>query len=211
MLLHKSNLAVVHLADVDILIRQTLVSTNAVREAKSTVIVYRVYRVIEYLCKAGEVHAKCVALKPENVFGINIADSGDDAIVEGEQASPLDVGGFVEGVVSRDPRISLVSLRNNLPQVDDSILEMLVVPEGGVAGRVVGVPILVLAAGSGVEVENRVDFVLGALQEERLVGNKTPRNIRGTYDFNCAIKMLEAFLFDYEGVHVIFEVVIVEG
>jgi hypothetical protein len=42
-------------------------------------------------------------------------------------------------------------------------LVIFVIPEGGVGGGVVGVPVGILAAGDGVHVEDCVDFVFGAL------------------------------------------------
>lgn len=51
-----------------------------------------------------------------------------------------------------------------LPDIDGSVLEVLVVPKGSVPGGIVRVPVLVLAAGEGVEVENGVDAVFRTLK-----------------------------------------------
>jgi hypothetical protein len=104
-----------------------------------------------------------VALHEEDMVKINPSDRGDDAVVESQQPRPLRVGGLVHGVVACDPGIPLVSTGNVLPKVDDAVLEVNVVPEGGVSGRVVGMPVLILAARAGMQVEDCVDSVLGAL------------------------------------------------
>lgn len=106
---------------------------------------------------------------------VDLANCWDDAVVEGEETSPLRVGRLVHRVVSRYPRVPAVSLSNVLPQVDSTVLEVNVVPEGGVAGRVVGVPILVLAAGQCVDVEDSVDLVLGTLQHCQIRNQSKPK------------------------------------
>ena len=55
---------------------------------------------------------------------------------------------------------------DRLPQVHDPVLEVAVLPERGDVGGVVGVPVLVLGAGQGVQVDDRVD----AVPAERLDG-----------------------------------------
>jgi hypothetical protein len=59
-------------------------------------------------------------------------------------------------------------LGQRLAQVHDALLEVRVLPEGREVRRVVGVPVLVLAAGGRVEVDHAVDALLGA-QADRLV------------------------------------------
>lgn len=49
------------------------------------------------------------------------------------------------------------------PKVNGSVLEVLVVPKSSVSGRVVGVPILVLATRKRVEIENGIYAILGTL------------------------------------------------
>lgn len=95
---------------------------------------------------------------------IDIPDRRHDTVVECQQTSPLRVSGLVHGVVTSNPWIAFVSSRNMFPQVDRPVLEVFVVPEGGVSGRVIAVPILVLSTGKGVKVENSVDTIFGALR-----------------------------------------------
>lgn len=76
---------------------------------------------------------------------IDIPDCRHDTVVECQQATPLRVSRLVHGVVTSNPWISLISSGNMFPQVDCSVLEVFVVPKGGVSGRVVAVPILVLS------------------------------------------------------------------
>ena len=50
-----------------------------------------------------------------------------------------------------------------LPEVDGSILEVLVIPESSVSGRVIAMPILVLATRQCVEIDDGIDAIFGAL------------------------------------------------
>jgi hypothetical protein len=84
------------------------------------------------------------------VVWVDGADGGLDAGVESRQAEVLGIAGFVDGVVTGDPGVVLVAGSDVLPEPEGAVLEVLVVPEGGVVGDVVGVPVLVLAAGEGV-------------------------------------------------------------
>ena len=70
--------------------------------------------------------------------------------------------GFVERVVTGDPLVVLVVDGELFPQPDDSVLVVLVVPKVGDVPSVIGVPVCVLTAGSGVQVKNGVDTVFGA-------------------------------------------------
>ena len=191
MLLHKGSFAVVHSADIVVLLWLALVATNAVGKPETAIVMDRVDRVGERAGETREVHAECVSFEEENVVGIDLADGRDDSVVEGQQTSPLLICGLVHGIETSDPRITFVPPSENLPKVDHSVLKVLVVPEGRVAGRVVAMPILVLATRARMEVQNGVDAVLGA-------------------NVDYAIQMLEAFFFDVERVHVVFEVAVVE-
>jgi hypothetical protein len=81
------------------------------------------------------------------VLAIDLTDRGLDARVEGGQAHVFWIAGLVDGVVAGDPGVGGVAARDLLPEPDCAVLEVEVVPEGGVVGDVVGVPVLVLAAG----------------------------------------------------------------
>ena len=120
------------------------------------------------------------------------ADGGFDAVVEGGEAVVFRVARLVERVIARDPGIRLVAGGELLPEPDGAVLEVPVVPEGGVAGRVVGMPVWVLAAWGGVHVEDGVDAVVGAEGDD-------------------AVEVLEAGGLEDARVHVVFEVVVVEG
>lgn len=73
------------------------------------------------------------------------------------------VAGLVDGIVACDPGVGDVAFCELGPEPDAAVLVVFVVPEGGVGGGVVGVPVGILAAGDGVHVEDCVDFVFGAL------------------------------------------------
>lgn len=96
-----------------------------------------------------------------------VIDSTDrwlQARIESREASVFRVAGLVDGIVACDPRVRAVAGGDLRPEPDGAILVVLVVPEGGVRGGVVGVPVGVLAAGQGVHVEDCVDFVFGTLR-----------------------------------------------
>lgn len=62
-LLHKLYLSVVHPPNVVVLLLQTLVSSNPVREAETAIVVYSVDSVREDLVKTREIHAKTVCCR----------------------------------------------------------------------------------------------------------------------------------------------------
>ena len=137
-------------------------------------------------------HSEGVAVQPEDMVRIDGADSGLEPIIERRQAPVLRVAGLVERVVSRDPGVSTVVSGKLLPEPDSAVLVVFVVPEGGVVSRVVGVPVAVLAAGSGVHVEDGVEALGGAEGDD-------------------AVEVLEAVGLEDARVHVVFEVSVVEG
>jgi hypothetical protein len=102
------------------------------------------------------------------VVAVDLANGRDEPVVERADDRAGRVGRLVEQVVSADRRLVAVARREGLPQVHDAILEVRVLPEGGDVGRVVGVPVLVLAAGHGVQVDDAVDAVLGAQSHDRV-------------------------------------------
>jgi len=75
----------------------------------------------------------------------------------------LRIAWLIDKVVSCYPRVPDKVFRKFGPKPNDPVLEVLVFEEGGVGGDVVGVPAGVLTPGEGVEVENGVDLVFGAL------------------------------------------------
>ena len=96
------------------------------------------------------------------MVSVDLPDRIVEAIVILDQAGVLWFGGFVERVVTGDPPVIFVAGGELFPQPDDSVLMVLVVPEICDVPSVVRVPVCVLAAGSGVQVENGVNAVLGA-------------------------------------------------
>lgn len=81
------------------------------------------------------------------------------------------------------------------------------VPEGCIASWVIAVPILVLTAGQGMDIEDGVDFVPGTLSSlEQLKAIAW----LSTYELNNSVHVLEALLLDLEGLHVILEVMVVQ-
>lgn len=111
-----------------------------------------------------------VSIQPEDVVRVDGADGGFEAGVEGWEADVLRVAGLVDGVVAGDPGVGAVAGGELGPEPDGAVLVVAVVPEGGVVGGVVGVPVRVLAAGEGVHVEDGVDVVFGALGEGYVSG-----------------------------------------
>ncbi len=96
------------------------------------------------------------------MVGVDLADGGHEPVVDRADDLAARVAGLVEQVVTRHGRVVAVALGERLPQVHDAVLEVRVLPERGDVGRVVGVPVLVLAAGHGVQVDHAVDAGLRA-------------------------------------------------
>ena len=138
-----------------------------------------------------EVLGVTVAFQEDQVVRVYGADGVYEAAVDRHDEGFARIVRFVDGVVPGDPGVVAIARGEGFPQVDGAILEMLVPPEERLVGRVVGVPVLVLVAGEGVQVNDGVDFVSGA-------------------QVNDAVEVREAALFDDEGVHIVFEVAIVD-
>ena len=115
---------------------------------------------------------------------VDRADRGVHPVVEVDQAGLVRVRGLVERVVARDPGVVPVVLRELFPEPDGAVLEVLVVPEVGNVSARVRVPVGVLAAGCGVQVEDGVDAVLCA-------------------EIDDAVEVLEALGLEHAWVHVI--------
>ena len=98
--------------------------------------------------EAGEVSGEGVPIEPEDVVRVDGADCGADAVVEGYEAGVFcvqtrvlvgecgrgggrgtRVGRFVERVVAGDPGVPFVVFGQLLPQPDDPVLEVAVLPE----------------------------------------------------------------------------------
>ena len=84
---------------------------------------------------------KCIAIKPKHMIRIHLSDRRFQPLVESRQSPVLGIARFVDGIVAGNPRISSVSSGDLLPEPDDAVLVVLVVPKGCVVGWVVGMPI----------------------------------------------------------------------
>lgn len=62
------------------------------------------------------------------------------------------VAGLVDGIVACDPGVVFIAVGDLFPKPDAAVLVVLVVPEGGVRGGIVGVPVGILPAGKGVHI-----------------------------------------------------------
>ena len=134
-------------------------------EPEHRVVVDRVRDVLPPLVRVPEVREvtrERVPVEEERVVRVHRADRPVDAVVERDDARVVRVRGLVERVVARDPRVPDVVLRELLPEPDDAVLEVLVLPELGDVRARVRVPVGVLAARGSVEVEDGVDAVLRA-------------------------------------------------
>lgn len=74
------------------------------------------------------------------MFWVNISDGRDNSVIKSQQPSPLNICGLVHGIEPGNPRVTLVPFCQYLPQVDDPVLKMLVIPEGGITSRVIRMP-----------------------------------------------------------------------
>ena len=102
------------------------------------------------------------------------------------------VAWFIDGVVACHPGIGLVVCCNLSPEPNASVLVIFVVPEGGVAGGVVGVPVRVLTSRDCVHVKDCVDFVFGALGVLAWWGKR--ENIRTCYVYHSVEVFESRFL-----------------
>ena len=71
---------------------------------------------------------------------------------------------LIERIVPSNPRIVFVSYRDLLPEPNRSILVIFVIPKCRISGRVVGVPVWVLATGDGMQVEDSIYALCCALK-----------------------------------------------
>jgi len=122
-----------------------------------------VYRVRKRLVEMLPFHGERVTVQPEDVVRVNFSDSRLEAVVERRKTVMERVTWFVDWVVASYPCVVLVAFGNLSPQPDDSVLVVLVIPEAGIVGDIVRMPIRILSSGGGMQVENGVDLVLGAL------------------------------------------------
>lgn len=98
---------------------------------------------------------------------------------------------FVSKVVVGNPLVVLILGGDWLPEPDGAILTVLEVPEVGISGTIIRVPICILGAGHRVHVNNSVD----ALHGENL---------------DDAFQVPEAAIFENPRIHVVLEVLVRE-
>ena len=97
--------------------------------------------------------------------GVDGAHRGGEPRVERADDRARLVGRLVHQVVARHPRVAAVAVGDRLPQMHDAVLEVRVLPEQRPVGRVVRVPVVVLPARQGVQVDDAVDPVRGARRD----------------------------------------------
>jgi hypothetical protein len=153
--------------------------------------------------EVGEVGGEGVGIEEDDVVWVFSADDLVHFVVEFDEAGVFRISGLVQRVVAGDPLVAFVVLGKLGPEPEDTVLEVLVVPDcanvrvcrlqprecvgltvGNVAS-VVGVPISVLTTGSGVKVKDGVDTVLGA-------------------DIDDTVKVVETRLLENTRVHVVY-------
>src|SRR5918995_2441723 len=139
-----------------------------------------------------EVHRIAVAFEEDEVLWINGQDRLVEPPVEGHDELLARIGWLVYRVVASHPRVAPVAVGYVLPDVHSPVLEVPVSPEQRLVGRVVRVPVLVLVAWQGVQVDDRVD------------------SMRRAQLYN-PVQVPEALLSYLKGAHVFLEVTIVHG
>ena len=74
-------------------------------------------------------HGISIAIQPEDMMRVHFPDGSFDAIIEGWESYVLRICGFVEGIVARDPRHTLIMSSQLFPQPDSPTLEVFMVPK----------------------------------------------------------------------------------
>src|SRR5918993_5454448 len=129
----------------------------AVYKAWQRVVVVGIYDAGPRLTEHVEVHRIAVTLEEDQVVRVDGQDRLVEPPVEGHDELLARVGWLVYGVVASHPRVAPVVVSYMFPEVHRPVLEMLVSPEQRLVGRVVRMPVLVLVAWQGVQVDDRVD------------------------------------------------------
>jgi hypothetical protein len=149
----------------ELLLRRVDVVLVGAAEAGGHVVVQRIDGVLQRLAEEVELRGVGVAVEEEDVVGVDLADGAGQPLVERADDRARLVGRLVHEVVSRHPRLVAIPRRDRLPHVDDAVLEVRVLPEQRAVGRVVRVPVVVLPAGQGVQVDDAEDPVGGARRD----------------------------------------------
>lgn len=152
----------------------------------------------------------CVPVPEQNMVRVNLPDGLLHTLVPRQHSDVFLVGWFVEWIVPCDPRISLVSLGQFLPQYDCSILEFEVFPEKRAVDTSIGVPVNVLAPRSCVKVENCVDPVRCALRIMSPYIQVDEGEQRQTYKIDNSVEPLKSTFVVDTRIHVVLEVSVIE-
>lgn len=86
-------------------------------------------RVGQSLLEVAEVGTESVAVQEENVVRVDGSDGLFDSNVEVDQSGVLLIRGFVQGVEAGNPGVVFVVSSEVLPDLDSSVLEVLVNPD----------------------------------------------------------------------------------
>src|SRR5258708_26426697 len=138
-----------------------------------------------------KVEGVAIPLQEENVVGVDGSDGLVELPVERFNLSFARIGRLIDGVIASHPGVILVASSDCLPQMNDSILEVLVLPEKRLVGRIIAMPILVLVARQSMQVDNGVDLLLRDKVDD-------------------SIEVLKALFLDDKGFHVGLEVPVVD-
>ena len=163
MLLHEFDLPIVHFPNVSILTISPCVSANSVRKSESAIIVNWIDSIRINLSEFREVHTEGISLQKDDVFRVNCSDCRHDSIVKCKKTSPLLICGLVQQIISCNPCVRPISGCYDFPQIDDTVLKVLVIPKSGVSSGVIAVPVLGLTTWSSVKVYYRIYAVFRTL------------------------------------------------
>lgn len=137
------------------------------------------------VAKVGKIRGERVAIKVNDMVGVGRTNGIVHPLVKLDDGRVRRVCGLVQGVIPCDPLVSGVVPRELGPQPDRTVLKVLVDPKVGDVGASIAVPVRVLPSRCGVKIEDGVNALLGT-------------------EIDDAVEVLEALLFEYAGVHVIW-------
>src|SRR6266566_7909612 len=138
-----------------------------------------------------KVEGVAITLQEENVVGVDGSNGLVEPPVERFNLRFARIGRFIDRVIASHPGVIFVAGSDCLPQMHDSILEVLVLPEKRLVGRIIAMPILVLVTWQSMQVDNGVDLLLGAQVDD-------------------SIQALKALFLDDKGFHIGLEVPVVD-
>jgi hypothetical protein len=163
---------------------------TATGEARLGILMDRVHRVVEGGAEEGELPRIAIPVKEDDVLPVHGPDRRDCAAVEVHKRGARLVGRLVEHVVTRDLGTAGIPGRDRLPPHDRPVLKRPLLPEQRPVERVVAVPVVVLPARGGVQVDHGVKARRGARVDR-------------------SVKVREPLRPDLPGPHVVFPVAVV--